>query len=141
MNDLSSGGDFSSDFCNKGLDSNYKTNDCFKYEEHPCNPRWPHSVVIYREEVGGNVWNEEDAKTVVVYEGACRSYKKSFTTAKGGVLTNVRMLSIKGFIQGIRTNDIVEVDKFGYKESGFIKDVNAYMNGRGMTIEWDYERV
>ncbi len=141
MNVLSNPGDLNNDFDNKEMESNYKTNECFKYDEHPCNPRWPHTVVIYREEAGDNVWDEENTKIKVLYKGSCRSYRKSLTTAKGGVLTNIRMLSIKGFIQDLRTNDIVEVDKFGYKEEGFIKDVNAYMNGRGMTIEWDYERV
>lgn len=114
---------------------------CFEYDEHDCNPRWPHKVVIYREVTGDNPWDDSDSETVVLYEGACRSYRKSLTSFKESVLTNVRMLSIKGFIEGLQTNDKVNVDRFGYKEEGYIKDVNAYMNGRGMTIEWDYERV
>lgn len=119
-----------------------KDNDCFEYDEHTCNPRWPHKVVISREiSENDNPWGEDELTEEVLYQGNCRSYRKSLTSYKENVLTNVRMLSIKGALKGLKTNDIVKVDRFGYKEVGYVKDVNIYMNGRGTTIEWDYERV
>lgn len=120
-----------------------KQDQCFSYEEHKCNPRWPHKIVIYRESKDdGNPWSTDvETKKVILYDGMGRSYRKSMTSFKESIMTNIRMLSIKGAVYGLRPNDIVEVDKGGYKEEGFVKDVNVYMNGRGTTVEWDYERV
>ena len=116
---------------------------CFPYEEHRCNPRWPHKVLIYRDTKSeGNPWDTGSVdEKEFLYEGMGRSYRKSMTSYKESVMTNVRMVSVKGAVYGLRPNDIIEVDKKGYKEKGFVKDVNIYMNGRGTTIEWDYERV
>ena len=120
---------------------NHIINNCFPYRESKCNPRWPHSVIITREVLDGNPWGDESHKEIVIYDGSCRSYRKSSKSYRSDVLTNVRMLSIKGFITNLKVNDKVSVDRNGYKEEGYIKDINHYMNGRGMTIEWDYEKV
>lgn len=140
MVDFNEYGDLNEDFNNKEMESNYSSSHCFEFDEHECNPRWPHSVVIYREELSDNPWDDGE-HTVVLYKGACRSYKKSLTSFKDTILTNVRMLSIKGLIKGLKTNDRIKVSKYGYVEEGYLKDASPYMKGRGMTIEWDYDRV
>lgn len=141
MKDFYKTGSFNFDFDASSFDVNYNSKDhCYPYDEDKCNPRWPHNVVITREGENDNPWDTSDNE-VVVYKGACRSYRKSSGGYKDKVLTNTRMLSIKGFIAGLQVNDKVSIDKYGYKEEGYIRDVNTYMRGRGMTIEWDYERV
>ena len=116
-------------------------NDCFKYSESSCNPRFPHLIEITREDSGNGNPFEEESKEHTLYIGSGRSYKKGSTKNDKGFLVDSRIVALQGGLKGIKTNDKIKIEAYGYVENGYVVDVQIYMRGRGTNIYWDYERV
>lgn len=106
------------------------------------NPRFPHHCTITRP--GASDPSKDEGKSIVIYDGICRSYDVQTTSDKGDVVVSNRKLALpqkqdEWTEETIpQEGDEVVVDKFGFKEEG--KVIDRMPGNLGTHILWKYGR-
>lgn len=109
----------------------------------PDNPRFPHYCKITRV-VDNEDPMEDEQQEVVIYEGKCRSFTTTTTSDKGEIISSYRKLALPQ-VQSEWTDDTIPqegdrvyVEKFGFKEYGFV--IDRIPGNLGTHILWKYGR-